>query len=191
MGKNLQVKPSQGQGVQNTRPRFSKHLGLTAWGIAGFLLLTAPAGAAGDLVIEPRLPMVVALLTFFTLLIFPVNALIFKPIFRALDERHRRIEGARERARQVDSETRAVLARCEASLREAWEEAEAARKERLGQARAEQVQMTTAMRAQTEETVHTARTELAESLAQARADLSGISRDLAASAARQILGREL
>ena len=62
------------------------------------LLVVFPVQAAGDsLEIFPD-ERIFYLIVLFVLLVFPVNKLLFHPIFRVLDERDARIEGARKRA---------------------------------------------------------------------------------------------
>ena len=64
------------------------------------LLIAAPAHAAGNLVLLPEAPKLVALLVFFVLLI-PLNKLIFRPLFGVIDERDSKIAGATRDAEQL------------------------------------------------------------------------------------------
>ena len=79
-----------------------------AWGwvaaLAAGVLAVAPAAAGeGGLVLMPDFERTLPLLLLaFVLLIYPVNALIFRPIFKVLEERDRRIAGNRESARRVE-----------------------------------------------------------------------------------------
>jgi len=154
-------------------------------------LWTTPALAAGELVLIPQIPMVVMLLVLFVLLIFPVNALIFKPIFSALDERDSRIQGARQRADYIRKETSDVLQRYEASIRQARSDSEGVRKEQISAARDEQQSIAGAARQDAEAKVELARGELATSLDEARTTLRSSAEDLARAAAEQILGRSV
>ncbi len=155
------------------------------------LLAASSAQAAGDLVLIPEIEMLTVMIGLFVVLIFPVNALIFKPIFHALDEREGRITGARTRARRIDEEASVVLERYEAQIREARQEAELGRKAQLASARGEQVSVAAAARAKAEAQIDQARSELQQSLEQARTGLRESSQDLARTAAAQILGRPL
>jgi F-type H+-transporting ATPase subunit b len=151
--------------------------------------LAAPAHASDELVLVPQLSLVIVLLALFVVLIFPVNALIFKPIFHALDERESRIQGARRRADHIQQDATAVLQRYEASIREARADAEIVRKEQIGAARDEQASIAGAARREAEVKINQARGELAASLDEARGSLRASTQELARTAAEQILGR--
>lgn len=155
------------------------------------LALPAPAFASGDLVLVPEIPMLITMVVLFVALIFPVDRLIFKPIFRALDERANRISGARERAARIDASADAVLAQYENSIREARAAAEASRKLSIAGARSEQVAMAARARAEAEALVEKARAELSVAIERARTDLRSSTRDLGRAAAQRILGRDL
>jgi F-type H+-transporting ATPase subunit b len=149
------------------------------------------ARAAENLELVPEVPMLVLLVAMFAALVFPLNALIFRPIFRALDERASRIEGARQRAEHIGLEADAVLAQYETSIREARAEAEAARKEMVTSARSEQASIASAARSEAEALVDKARRDLDGELGEARASLRTASEELGRLAAEQILGRSL
>lgn len=127
----------------------------------------------------------------FTVLIFPLNALIYQPIFRALDARAERIHGARSRSEQLQGEADQVLERYETAIREARSEAETARQAQLATAREEQARLTEQARAEAESELERARNELARSLGEARATIRASAEDLATAAAAQVLGRDL
>jgi F-type H+-transporting ATPase subunit b len=151
-----------------------------------------PAAASGGIEILPDwtglLPILIGL---FAALIFPVHALIFRPLFRVLDEREERIDGARARAQQVDEEAGAVLARYEDALVQAREEASAQRKTALARARVEEKDATGEARGVAEQELARARGEIAASLAEARESLRPRAEELAREAAERILGRNL
>jgi len=159
--------------------------------LAFLLAAAAPAQASADLVLIPALPMLIGLMVLFVGLVIVTNSLIFKPIFRALDDRALRVEGARKRAEEVDSESDALLQRYEASIREARAEAETSRKNKLGHAREEQLGMAEAARAEAEVQVEAARSGLEAALADARQALQASSQDIARSVAARVIGREL
>jgi F-type H+-transporting ATPase subunit b len=154
-------------------------------------LLASPSQASGTLVLMPHIPHTLLLLLLFAVLVLPVNALIFKPIFSALDERDSRIVGARQRADHIHQEATGVLQRYEAAIRGARGEAEAVRKEQIGAARDEQARIAGAARSEAESRVEQARRELDASLEDARQSLRASSQDLARTAAEQILGRTI
>ena len=156
------------------------------------VIVAGPAAASGSLVLVPdwfgTLPI---MLIGFVALIFPLNALLFKPIFRALDARAERIAGARERSEQLQREADAVLDRYESAIREARGESEASRQSKLETAREEQVQLTDAARGEAEREIEGARSELNQSIDEARASLRASAEGLAQAAAEQVLGRAL
>lgn len=155
------------------------------------LVLPERAIASDNLVLIPELPMLVAMVILFILLVFPVNALIFKPIFRALDERTTRISGARERAEHIAADANAVLARYDEAIREARAGAEATRKQTITEARTEQVAMATRARSDAEALIEKARADLTEALDHARVELRAATQELGRAAAQRILGRDL
>ncbi len=127
----------------------------------------------------------------FALLALPLNALLFQPIFRALDARAERIQGARARSEHLQREADAILERYESAVRETRGEAEAARQVEIARAREEQVALTSQVKHDAERQIESARADLARSLETARASLRASADDLARSAAEQVLGRAL
>ena len=155
------------------------------------LLLAQPSHAAGDLVLIPSLPLLVALIVLFTVLVLPVNALVFKPIFRILDERDARTTGTREKAQELERNAQEILDRYEASVREAREEAERERRAALEQARGASQGTTTDARGAAEQEIERARSQIAAEFEAARTALRTQSQDLARQAASRVLGRVL
>ncbi len=127
----------------------------------------------------------------FTLLVFPLNQLIFKPIFRSLDDRADRINGARRRSVDLQKQADGVLDRYETAIREARGDSEQARQTGLLRAREEQAALTAEARGEAERALVEARAELARSLEDARASLRLNAEELAGAAAEQVLGRAL
>jgi F-type H+-transporting ATPase subunit b len=167
----------------------------TAWAL--------PALASEDLVLIPDyaffgliageqgIGMLWVMVALFVVLIFPLNTLMFKPIFSALDARSERIAGARERSQQLETEADTVLTRYETAIRDARAEAESTRQAQLGEAREEQATLTASARADAETDLAKARSELGRSLEEARASLRASADELATTAAEQVLGRSL
>jgi len=154
-------------------------------------LIAQPVLASDNLVLVPDPFVLSIMLVGFVLLIFPLNALIFKPIFHSLDERAARIEGARNRSSQLEAEADGVLERYETAIREARSESEQVRQAQLVLAREEQAALTLRARGEAEGELENARTDLSRSLEEARASLRSSAEDLAAMAAEQVLGRTL
>ena len=162
--------------------------------LAGALLtglFAEPAAAAEELVLIPDPKLLLIMLAGFVVLIFPLNALLFKPVFAALDARAERIEGARTRSGQLQNEADSVLERYETAIREARSESETRRQSQLENARQEQARVTAAARSDAEGELERARNELNQSLESARATLRASAEDLATAAAEQVLGRTL
>lgn len=158
------------------------------------LLATIEAGAAqaaGDLVLIPDPQTLLILLVGFVALIFPLNSLLFKPVFAALDARQERIDGARSRSTHLDEEADQVLEQYENAIRQARRESEITRQGQLERAREEQQSVTQAARSEAEGELERARGELAQSLEDARVGLRASAEELAQAAAERVLGRSL
>jgi F-type H+-transporting ATPase subunit b len=171
---------------------------LSAAGRLGFaaalaaLAVARPAHAAeGGIEIFPDPTLLVVLLVGFVLLIAPVNALLVKPLLRVAEERERRIEGARERAKQVASEADRVLAQYRGAVEAARVEAAQMRRQRIDVARQDEKAAVAAARKEAEGRLVAARRELGEALAVARKDLAPRAQELARDAAERLLGRSL
>jgi len=160
--------------------------------VAAFVALAAsPALASSDLVLIPDGQMLLILIVFFVALIFPVNALIFKPIFAALDERQEKVAGFRRRSQSLQAGADSVLKRYRDSIREVRAEVDQARREQLDAVRTEQATITAEARSSAEGQLAAARTELEAALVAARQTLRTNAQDLARDAATAILGRSL
>jgi F0F1-type ATP synthase membrane subunit b/b' len=131
------------------------------------------------------------MLVAFAVLVVPLNSLIFQPIFRALDARAERIEGARTRSEHLQREADSILQRYESAVRETRGEAEAARQVEIARAREEQVELTSQAKQEAERQLEGARSDLRQSLESARAGLRASADELARAAAEQVLGRAL
>ena len=160
---------------------------ISALAIALFVALPAQAaGASLEIFPDGR---IFYLIVLFVLLVFPVNKLLFHPIFRVLDERDARIEGARKRAAQIGAEAEATLGRYRSAVRSAREEAESDRKQVLEEARREQAELTGSVRSEAEAEINRAREEVAGALDDARSQLREQAQELAREAATRVLGR--
>jgi F-type H+-transporting ATPase subunit b len=160
--------------------------------VAGALIAGSAAASEGDLVLLPdltgKLPILIVL---FALLVYPVNEILFKPIFKALDAREERTTGARKRAEKIMSDADETLADYERAVREVRAEAEQARKREAAAARAETATVVDAARADAEGQLQSARVELASALEQARQTLRADAQSLGDEAASRVLGRAL
>jgi F-type H+-transporting ATPase subunit b len=174
------------------------------------VLVAAPAFAAGDLSIFPDLiedalygthggelvanPLRstwLQLVILFVAIVFPLNALLFKPLLRALDQRGEKIEGARTRASAISRQADDVFGRYDNAVSAARHEAENVRRQALETARTEQSRMGTEARGSAEREVAQARAGVASALDSARSALRGETERLAREVAAKVLGRPL
>jgi len=161
------------------------------WVVLPLVVLATAAQAADGLNLVPRGDLLVLLIVGFVVLVWPVNALIFKPLFRVLDEREQRIAGARERASTLDGEANELLERYQEAIREVREESEHRRHSELEAARSEQTSRSDQARQDARGVLEQGRTELDGWLATARGELENNSEPLARTAAERVLGRSL
>ena len=162
-------------------------------GVVAALLIAGVASAAGDnLELLPdflgKMPLLIVL---FVLLMFPANALLFRPIFRVLDEREERTAGTRKRAEQIAADAEETLAKYETAVREVREQSEIDRKSQIAQARSENVALTAEARADAERELERAGQELNAALEESRAAMRAQAENIAAEAATRVLGRSL
>ncbi len=155
------------------------------------LVGAVPAHAADGLVLVPEWSLLVVLIAAFAVLVVPVNALVFKPLFRVLEEREARIEGARARASKIEVEANALLERYREAIRESREETERHRRGEIEVARTQQAARSDEARAAAQEIIEQGRVELEAWLGEARSELRQNSEPLAQIAAERVLGRSL
>jgi len=155
------------------------------------VVVAGTAHASGDeLVLLPDIK-VLLLMALFAALVLPMNALLFKPIFRVLDAREEKTAGTRKRADHLAAEAQTMIERYEQSIREVRQDAEDARKQTLAAARADGSATTASARGAAESEVSHAREEIATALDQARETLKTQSAALANEVAERALGRPL
>jgi F-type H+-transporting ATPase subunit b len=145
----------------------------------------------GEIVAHPLHSAFVQLLLLFVAIIVPLNALLFRPLLRTLEQRGEKIDGARARASAFSKEADAVLGRYETAVSAARRDAENVRRETLETARVEQARIGSAARATAEREVAQARAGVASALDSARSALRGETQRLAQDVAAKVLGRPL
>jgi len=155
------------------------------------LPLTAHAAGDGGLVLAPDVRILVGLIILFLVLILPLNQLLFKPIFRVLDEREERIAGTRARAAQLERDAEEALESYQASVRTVREESEQERRSLLESARTEALQASAEARGEVERELETARVDIGSALDAARSTLRSESQEIAREAASRVLGRTI
>jgi F0F1-type ATP synthase membrane subunit b/b' len=167
--------------------------GPLAAALAALLLVTARTATAseGGIVLWPDPTMLLVMIVLFSLLLVPVNTLLFRPLLRALDLRIERTVGTRERAKKLAANAEEILTRYERAVAEVRVEAEQVRRDELARARSETAARTTQARAEAEQEIERARREVANALGAARSRLRGEAESLAREAASRVLGRAL
>jgi F0F1-type ATP synthase membrane subunit b/b' len=164
--------------------------GLLAATFAVLLLTTGTASASeGGIVLWPDPMMLVVMIALFAALIVPVNALLFRPLLRAVDLRVERTTGTRERAEKLAASADEILAKYEQAVNDVRIEAEQARRAELASARSETAARTAEARAGAEREIERARHDVSAALAEARTKLRAEAEPLAREAASRVLGR--
>lgn len=153
------------------------------------LLAPGAAHASGALNIIPEPWKVVQLLVLFLILVPVLNAFLFQPLLRVLEEREHRIEGARTRARELSAQASALLARHDDALRQAREVAHGEQVQIVEQARGSHRATVGEARLAAEREVASARAELTRAADDVRASLGAEAEPLAREIAVRLLGR--
>lgn len=160
---------------------------------AGALALAAAPARAAETGIEifPDPHILIPLLALFAALVWPLSAVLWRPLLRVIDERRERIEGTRARAQKVAAEAEDVLGNYQRAVEQARRAAEADRRELLDGTRHDQTQITGAARRSADAEVAAARARVARAVEEARAELQRAAQELAREAAARVLGRPL
>jgi len=153
------------------------------------LLAPGVARAAGALNIIPEPWKVVQLLVLFVILVPVLNVLLFQPLLRVLEEREKRIDGARTRARDLASKAGALLAQHDEALRQAREVAHGEQLQIVEQARGSHRVTVGEARAAAERELAGARDELTRAADSVRASLGAEAEPIAREIAARLLGR--
>ncbi len=124
----------------------------------------------------------------FAVLSVILNRFAFTPLLAILDERERRMGGARDRAATLSTETEGLLARHDSALREARERAQTERQRVLEEARDGAQARVDAARGEAEAQTQTARREVNDALATARSALRQDADEVAEAIADRLLG---
>ncbi len=159
--------------------------------VVASVAIPTPAGATEALELVPDPATLTMLLVGFALLVYPVNALIFRPLLRVLDDRDEKIAGARRRAEQLGHNADESLAHYRESVRQVRESSERERRLQLDAARSEQAAMAAKARADVDRQADQTRLAISDELAEARGNLRVVAEELAREAAARILGRSL
>ncbi len=157
--------------------------------VATPLLLAAEPARAAALELVPDPTRLIFLLVLFLLLVPLLNGLLFKPLLAVLEERSRRIEGARARAAQLAADAAALVTKHDAALHAARERFNAERTQTLEAARSDHQAAITDARQHAERELSATRNQVSSALEAARAQLRAEAEPLARDVAERLLGR--
>lgn len=124
-------------------------------------------------------------------LTFVLNRTFFRPLQRTLDERHRRIEGARLEANEIRRASQMRLQEFEQKMREARREADQQMASIRNEALSEKNQLITQKRVEAEAMLKSAKAEIQRKTAEARKQLESLGEEFAYKIASRILKRPL
>ncbi len=126
----------------------------------------------------------------FLLLALVLYQFLWKPYLRVRGERVTRVEGYRQDAVKMDADAAERLAKAEIALNAARREGVGERAKSRAEAQAREAVVLSEANAEAQKTLAAARTRLDATLAAERAKLEAETRQVAATAAKRILGRE-
>jgi F-type H+-transporting ATPase subunit b len=148
------------------------------------------AGSEGPIDVDLDLT-VFGQIAIFLVLLAVLKPLLFDPMLKLFEEREKRIEGARAEGAKLDKDSAEAVAKYEAAMQKARQEASAVRDGlRAEGARAEQ-EILTKVRTETGDSVAAGRATLANEVASTQASLSADAQVLAGLLASRALGREI
>jgi F-type H+-transporting ATPase subunit b len=127
----------------------------------------------------------------FLLLMLVLGRLLWRPYLRVRGERVTRVEGHRQEAVRLEADAAERLARAEATLTEVRRHGAGERAAARAEAQAREQVLVVEANADAQRTLAAARVRLEATLATERTKLDAQAGDVARSAARKILGREV
>ena len=127
----------------------------------------------------------------FLILMLVLNIFLFKPIRKILADRKARIDGARERAAEVDKDVQEKMALYEARLREIKAKANAEREALRGGALQEEAAIIEKARKEAADSLSSIKNRVAKEAADAKEFLSVQARVLSLEICEKVLGRSL
>ena len=153
-----------------------------------FLLQAAPVSHEPQLIDLDQT--VFIQLGIFLLLALVLWQFLWKPYLRVRGERVTRVEGYRQEALKMEADASERLAQAEIALNAARREGAGERAKSRAEAQAREAAVLSAANAEAQKTLAAARAGLEATVATERAKLDAQTREVAATAARRILGRE-
>ncbi|MCK6588146.1 MAG: ATP synthase F0 subunit B [Polyangiaceae bacterium] len=127
----------------------------------------------------------------FTLFIIVIKPLLFDPMLRVFEEREKRTEGARKKARVIDEEVGELLSRYEAELDKVRREANTERDRLRAETARIEAQIMAQARTETAKIIEDGKARIASEMEGLRRELEASRPALASEIATRILGREV
>jgi F-type H+-transporting ATPase subunit b len=127
----------------------------------------------------------------FTLFIIVIKPLLFDPMLKVFEEREKRTEGAKQKARVMDEQAGQILSRYEAELDKVRREANAERDRLRAETARIEAQIMAQARAETAKIIEEGKARIASEMAALRQELEATRPALASEIATRIMGREV
>ena len=124
-------------------------------------------------------------------MVYVLNATLFKPINQILESREKRTRGRLSEAQETMKSVKERLAEYEGSLRQARSESYALAESKRAEAMIERQRRVNEMRAQLAQSIATEKEAIQQQAAQARASLEVESRDIAREISSRVLNRSV
>ncbi len=128
---------------------------------------------------------------FFLVLLAVLKPMLFDPMLKLFEERERRIEGAKIKARKIDEESAGALTKYEAAMQKARSSANLERDKLRAEGAKIENEILARVRASTAATLAEGRSRILDQVTAARASLKGDVALLAKDVAARVLGREV
>lgn len=126
----------------------------------------------------------------FLILIWILNRILFRPIFRIIEEREKSVENSRAEMGRLKTSSEEKIKACEAQIIEARSAATVHKEEIRGQAAVQARQIMEQARTQAQEHISAIQTEVAIEAEQAKADLADFKESIVRLVFAKVMGRE-
>jgi F-type H+-transporting ATPase subunit b len=147
-------------------------------------------GSNGGVVVDIDITFA-AQIVLFVLLFLVLKPVLFDPMLRLIEEREKRIDGAKSEAKQMYAEADAKMAKYEEELSAVKREAGAERDRLRAEGAKEEAIILAKVRGETTKLVEEGRTRIGNESAVLRTELDGQAQQLAREIVTRVLGREV
>ena len=127
----------------------------------------------------------------FLVLLVSLKPLLFDPMLKLFEERERRIEGARKKAREIDDQSAGALANYEVAMAQARVEGNTQREKIRGEGVAQESALLSMVRLETMRQADEGKQVALAELTKVRQSLKAQVPDMARDLAKRVLGREI